>query len=202
MCPYACSLLPEVDLHTRTLAVHCCSTQHAAAAGADAQLRQWTHWGLSPGPSACGADVMPLHHVPLSIAFVLGTCSQQNAAWQRDVLAARVQHATGPNIPHPCCIPVNMVLRVHLYQQPTYMPPMAAIGDRPMSGLHYVAPGNRLQLGCGEARFIAHGVCWAGTFPFFPARRQWNFWAHWDLSPGPSACGADVMPLHHVPHGH
>ena len=25
----------------------------------------WTHWGLSPGPSACEADVMPLHHVPL-----------------------------------------------------------------------------------------------------------------------------------------
>ena len=25
----------------------------------------WTHWGLSPGPSACGADVIPLHHVPL-----------------------------------------------------------------------------------------------------------------------------------------
>ena len=24
----------------------------------------WTHWGLSPGPSACGADVIPLHHVP------------------------------------------------------------------------------------------------------------------------------------------
>ena len=142
---------------------------------------------------------MPLDHVPLTIAFVLGTCSQQNTAWQRDVLAARVQHATGPNIPHPCCIPVNMVLRVHLYQQPTYMPPMTATGDRPMSGLHYVAPGNRLQLGCGEARFIAHGVCWAGTFPFFPARRQWNFWTHWDLSPGPSACGADVMPLHHVP---
>ena len=25
---------------------------------------QWTHWGLSPGPSACRADVIPLHHVP------------------------------------------------------------------------------------------------------------------------------------------
>ena len=24
----------------------------------------WTHWGLSPGPSACEADVIPLHHVP------------------------------------------------------------------------------------------------------------------------------------------
>ena len=25
----------------------------------------WTRWGWSPGPSACEADVMPLHHVPL-----------------------------------------------------------------------------------------------------------------------------------------
>ena len=27
---------------------------------------KWTHWGLNPGPSACEADVIPLHHVPLS----------------------------------------------------------------------------------------------------------------------------------------
>lgn len=26
--------------------------------------KQWTHWGLNPGPSACEADVIPLHHVP------------------------------------------------------------------------------------------------------------------------------------------
>ena len=25
---------------------------------------KWTHWGLNPGPSACEADVIPLHHVP------------------------------------------------------------------------------------------------------------------------------------------
>ena len=25
-------------------------------------------------------------------------------------------------------------------------------------------------------------------------------WTHWDLNPGPSACEADVIPLHHVPH--
>ena len=25
----------------------------------------WTHWGLNPGPSACEADVIPLHHVPV-----------------------------------------------------------------------------------------------------------------------------------------
>ena len=27
-------------------------------------VRQWTHWDLNPGPSACEADVIPLHHVP------------------------------------------------------------------------------------------------------------------------------------------
>ena len=25
---------------------------------------KWTHWDLNPGPSACEADVIPLHHVP------------------------------------------------------------------------------------------------------------------------------------------
>ena len=24
----------------------------------------WTHWGLNPGPSACEAGVIPLHHAP------------------------------------------------------------------------------------------------------------------------------------------
>ena len=28
-------------------------------------LSIWTHWGLSPRPSTCTADVIPLHHVPL-----------------------------------------------------------------------------------------------------------------------------------------
>ena len=32
---------------------------------------QWTHWGLSPGPSACEADVIPLHHVPLAAAIFI-----------------------------------------------------------------------------------------------------------------------------------
>ena len=26
---------------------------------------KWTHWDLNPGPSACEADVIPLHHVPV-----------------------------------------------------------------------------------------------------------------------------------------
>ena len=28
------------------------------------QEKRWTHWDLNPGPSACEADVIPLHHVP------------------------------------------------------------------------------------------------------------------------------------------
>ena len=28
----------------------------------------WTHWGLNPGPSECGADVVPLQHVPVLAA--------------------------------------------------------------------------------------------------------------------------------------
>ena len=30
--------------------------------------QKWTHWDLNPGPSACGADVIPLHHVPVDTA--------------------------------------------------------------------------------------------------------------------------------------
>ncbi len=30
----------------------------------DGFSQNWTHRGLNPGPSACGADVIPLHHVP------------------------------------------------------------------------------------------------------------------------------------------
>merc|ERR1711893_236911 len=37
----------------------------------------WTHWDLSPGLSACEADVMPLHHVPHVCTFTSrqGTCN-------------------------------------------------------------------------------------------------------------------------------
>ena len=27
-------------------------------------MQIWTHWDLNPGPSACEADVIPLHHEP------------------------------------------------------------------------------------------------------------------------------------------
>ena len=41
----------------------CMPTPHAPT-HASPVAKLWTHWDLSPGPSACEADVMPLHHVP------------------------------------------------------------------------------------------------------------------------------------------
>ena len=32
------------------------------------RIKKWTHWDLNPGPSACEADVMPLHHAPVYAA--------------------------------------------------------------------------------------------------------------------------------------
>ena len=31
---------------------------------AEQNFDKWTHWDLNPWPSACEADVIPLHHVP------------------------------------------------------------------------------------------------------------------------------------------
>ena len=36
----------------------------ASRAAPDQRRQQWTHWDLNPGPSACEADVLPLHHEP------------------------------------------------------------------------------------------------------------------------------------------
>ena len=43
----------------------------------------WTHWDLNPGPSACEADVIPLHHVPLRRRGAKRLCSLSCAilAW-------------------------------------------------------------------------------------------------------------------------
>ena len=43
----------------------------AAAAHHDEIQQKWTHWGLNPGPSACEADVIPLHHVPGSVVCMV-----------------------------------------------------------------------------------------------------------------------------------
>ena len=43
----------------------------------------WTHWGLNPGPSACGADVIPLHHVPLE------KCVENNIIYRIEINTLR-----------------------------------------------------------------------------------------------------------------
>ena len=39
------------------------ANSYLAKASVDEKAK-WTHWDLNPGPSACEADVIPLHHVP------------------------------------------------------------------------------------------------------------------------------------------
>jgi hypothetical protein len=59
----------------------------------------WTHWGLNPGPSACEADVIPLHHVPLRgsrrcLVFFLRRCGPSSFASRRYAsLAQLAEHA-------------------------------------------------------------------------------------------------------------
>ena len=43
----------------------CVGGHHPDNLGVPRYILIWTHWDLNPGPSACEADVMPLHHVPL-----------------------------------------------------------------------------------------------------------------------------------------
>ena len=50
----------------------CMPTPHAPA-HASPVAKLWTHWDLSPGPSACEADVIPLHHVPHASSCCKGT---------------------------------------------------------------------------------------------------------------------------------
>ena len=62
--PHDHYLLPVLDMRKGALAVCRPRQKHFSVAAAEAQLRQWTHWDLSPEPSAGEADVMPLHRVP------------------------------------------------------------------------------------------------------------------------------------------
>ena len=47
----------------------------ASLAPQDQRRQQWTHWDFNPGPSACEADVIPLHHEPAR-QFQSGTLMQ------------------------------------------------------------------------------------------------------------------------------
>ena len=46
---------------------------HGVSLGCKLIYIYWTHWGLNPGPSACRADVIPLHHVPDEILCLVAT---------------------------------------------------------------------------------------------------------------------------------
>ena len=57
----------------------------------------WTHRGSNPGPSACGADVIPLHHVPLDMLTPL--CQIRGPAAAATATETLLQRATAPR-PH------------------------------------------------------------------------------------------------------
>ena len=63
-----CSSKPSAEKHKRKdisyrLLAGIFPTNHTKCRG-KVLLKKWTHWGLNPGPSACEADVIPLHHRP------------------------------------------------------------------------------------------------------------------------------------------
>ena len=64
MCPMVTTCCQYFLCVKGALAVCRPRQKHFSVAAAEAQLRQWTHWDLSPEPSAREADVMPLHRVP------------------------------------------------------------------------------------------------------------------------------------------
>ena len=54
-------------------------------------------------------------------------------------------------------------------------------------------PAETLELGVAWHGIASHHIIIKHLAKFLK-------WTHWDLNPGPSACEADVIPLHHVPH--
>ena len=56
----------------RFVVIQSLSSEPAGTAESSPDVEKWTHWGLNPGPSACEADVIPLHHVPDSLLRLLG----------------------------------------------------------------------------------------------------------------------------------
>ena len=125
---------------------------------------KWTHWDLNPGPSACGADVIPLHHEP-HVARARHKSSDTKGT--EDFPAAGCSGLAS-------CLPRRPRLKT-----------LGANRD----------PHSRHGLRKAEGRSASRAS------KGFGAPRQWpQKWTHWDLNPGPSACGADVIPLHHEPH--
>ena len=53
--------------------------------------------------------------------------------------------------------------------------------------------------GCNTSAQHRHHISCVLEPKFFVRHGTFTTWTHWDLNPGPSACGADVIPLHHEP---
>ena len=70
------------------------------------------------------------------------------------------------------------------------MIPLWALGDGAYATLH--TSGAHLLL-------VMHLIKTGCDFDREGGARSFQNWTHWDLNPGPSACEADVIPLHHVP---
>jgi hypothetical protein len=71
-------------------------------------LGKWTHWDLNPGPSACEADVIPLHHVPIynqqavhKKGFAAGLTGRDAGSALRMFAADAFARPT-MNVPHHC----------------------------------------------------------------------------------------------------
>ena len=60
---------------------------------------KWTHWMSSPGPSACGAAMILLHHVPLGYKKNLDPCFFRATATTASVGAATATAATAHRKP-------------------------------------------------------------------------------------------------------
>ena len=58
---------------------------------------KWTHWDLNPGPSACEADVIPLHHVP---------CARHS---QKLRILERLRKETQRFLEHPLTACINAI---------------------------------------------------------------------------------------------
>ena len=82
-------------------------------AGLLRNLIKWTHWDLNPGPSACEADVIPLHHAPnwWTMARVQTNAKQERApararsAAANDCSLARAMLSGTRSPPHPVRAP-------------------------------------------------------------------------------------------------
>ena len=63
--------------------------------------QKWTHWGLNPGPSACEADVISLHHAPNEIyrrmPFILLVCLGRHADLRAELRQKQHPNKTGRN---------------------------------------------------------------------------------------------------------